>query len=92
MSGTPATLPPQPVLTKGRERKKRPEPRLASGEEVPVESPVHALYQELARIDEVAGEIDLPEPKAPGWVRLTLPLALSFMLWISIWRLVAIFW
>ena len=62
-------------------------PRAAGSGEAPVASPVHDLQEQLARLNATpTSENDL-EPRhgrLPGWLRLSLPLAMSLMLWAGI--------
>lgn len=92
MSGTSALSSPPPIQRKAGKRQGHAVPRLANGEEAPVDSPVHALQQELIQIESAQDGPALSEPKAPGWVRLTLPLVVSGVLWLGIFQLVAMLW
>lgn len=56
--------------------------RLANELECPVESPVHALQRELGKLDALKREDDSLANRAPGWLRIALPLAMSIGLWI----------
>ncbi|HQS70792.1 MAG: hypothetical protein B7Y36_13115 [Novosphingobium sp. 28-62-57] len=92
MSGTSA-LSSSPLLErKAGKLREHAAPRLANGEETPIDSPVHALQQELIQIESAQDAAALSEPKAPGWVRLTLPLVVSGVLWLGIFQLVAMLW
>ncbi len=92
MSGSVIFASSEPIEAKAGTRQPRVEPRLASGDEAPVDSPVHALQQELGRFDIAVHVCDSSEGKAPGWVQLTLPLASSVMLWIVIFQLFSLAW
>ncbi|MCX7284935.1 MAG: hypothetical protein NTX28_12970 [Novosphingobium sp.] len=93
MSAHSALSSPPPAQGKASKRHDRVAPRLASGEERPVQSPVHALQQELIRTDAVMRDSSGSSvQKAPGWVRLTLPLAASLALWAVIFQLVSMVW
>lgn len=92
MSGTPAFSSLPPIQRAASKRQGHLVPRLANGDEPPVESPVHALQQELNQIDKAWDKPDSSEPKAPGWVRVMLPLVASVVLWTVIFRLISGFW
>lgn len=63
------------------------------GAESPVQSPVHRLQAELQRLESGPVQFDhATVKKAPGWVRLMLPVAASSVMWAGIfliWTLVA---
>ncbi|MFM6830303.1 MAG: hypothetical protein ACKOVA_08260 [Novosphingobium sp.] len=71
-------------------------PRSAESVDAPVRSPVHELQDQLvmrhaANFDSMGDalfEHAHRTPKAPGWVRLFLPLSLSLGLWALIFRAV----
>lgn len=56
-------------------------PREARAMDVPVHSPVHDLQHEILRAHEGGPASDSRADKAPGWVRLGLPVIVSLMLW-----------
>lgn len=62
-------------------------PRVADTVDTPIASPVHMLQDQLQRLGEDTAEaaIEMDE-KAPGWMRLGLPVALSVALWSVILR------
>lgn len=70
-------------------------PREAEGVDVPVPSPVHDLQGQLERLQDMVPEdrsVDpVVVPKAPGWVRLATPIALSITLWSAIFWIVGLF-
>lgn len=63
-------------------------PRVANPVDVPIASPVHSLQDKLTRFDELdAGSevaYSFKAHKAPAWVRMALPVALSIGLWAGI--------
>lgn len=65
-------------------------PRPADGIDVPVASPVHDLQHQLQRLGDASVPYDYTEDerrasdKAPGWLRLSLPVAMSVVMWIGI--------
>lgn len=65
-------------------------PRIAADIDQPFGSPVHALQEQLQRIGDLDGPAETAYPfaedKAPGWVRMGLPIALSVVLWTVILR------
>lgn len=60
-------------------------PRAADEIDAPIGSPVHALQEQLRRfeapLDDLEYSASARSDKAPGWVRLTLPMVLSMALW-----------
>jgi hypothetical protein len=66
--------------------------RLADDEAAPIESPVHALQRQLVRLQAGADESDSPRRKAPGWVRVGMPLTLSIGLWLEIIQIIGALW
>lgn len=54
-------------------------PRPAGPGDVPVQSPVHRLQSDL--LVATVHQTDSHAEKAPGWVRLLLPVAVSLLLW-----------
>lgn len=73
-------------------------PRSAEAVDAPVRSPVHELQDKLLTGQEAEygsvvdhlGEHAGRNSKAPGWVRLSLPLLLSFGLWALIFWIVSL--
>lgn len=65
-------------------------PRGAAEVDAPITSPVHAMHEQLLRFGETGSgdETSFPfaEDKAPGWVRMGLPVGLSVVLWVVILR------
>ncbi|MBB3860743.1 hypothetical protein GGQ88_002012 [Novosphingobium hassiacum] len=61
-------------------------PRVADTIDAPVTSPVHELQDQLQRLN--AAEPYSPgaqvATKAPGWLRVSLPLGMSIILWAGI--------
>lgn len=85
------SLPPPSAPSQGRPDADGGRPRLAEGQERPVESPVHALHRELERLDRLQEAADQAcGSRSPGWLRLALPLALSVVLWGAILRAVSL--
>lgn len=58
-------------------------PRPAGPGDVPVQSPVHRLQSDLlaAGVLESDSLAETASEKAPGWVRLLLPVGVSLLLW-----------
>ena len=67
-------------------------PRPVDAAQRPVDSPVHALQRELARLGPQQDLGDSGEDKPPGWLRLALPLAMSMGLWFVIIRFIGAIW
>ncbi|CAH0496336.1 hypothetical protein [Novosphingobium sp. CECT 9465] len=69
-------------------------PRIAADIDQPFGSPVHALQEQLQKIGDVNGPAETAYPfaedKAPGWVRMGLPIALSVVLWTVILRVTGV--
>jgi hypothetical protein len=63
-------------------------PRVANPVDAPIASPVHSLQDKLIRFDELDAGSDVAYSfkahKAPAWVRMALPVALSIGLWAGI--------
>lgn len=61
--------------------------RVADTVDAPIASPVHMLQDQLQRLGEDAASVaQVMDDKAPGWIRLALPVALSVALWSVILR------
>lgn len=92
MSGTPALSP--SLYT---QRASCPDgevlaPCAVDASQRPVDSPVHALQRELARLELQGDAGDSGDDKLPGWLRLVLPLAMSIGLWFVIIRFIGAVW
>lgn len=62
-------------------------PRVAETVDAPIASPVHRLQDQLQRLGEHTPDAaNERHERAPGWVRLALPVALSVALWSVILR------
>ncbi|MGV3510816.1 MAG: hypothetical protein ACO1OX_02305 [Novosphingobium sp.] len=59
-------------------------PRPAGALDGPVHSPVHALQHEILAGWNGVDSADSRQDKAPGWVRLAVPVGSSIALWIVI--------
>lgn len=59
----------------------------ADGLDAPLGSPVHELHVQLQQLEEPVDHRDIQSDKAPGWVRLTLPVIVSMALWTVILRI-----
>lgn len=92
MSRTPALSQLPPLQGSERLLPEGTAPRLADEAEAPVDSPVHALQRELARLQPVVDGGDSQRRKASGWVRLGLPLVLSIGLWFVIIQIIGTLW
>jgi hypothetical protein len=67
-------------------------PRPVDATEQPVDSPVHALQRELARIEPQTEAGDSVENRLPGWLWLGLPLAAPIGLWLVIIQFISAIW
>lgn len=91
MSGSQALS----VKTPATENHSRPRaPREAELVDAPVPSPVHELQIQLERFQDQASDDQVDDPsvdlKAPGWVRIAAPIAVSITLWSAIFWLVGL--
>lgn len=60
-------------------------PRVANPVDTPIASPVHSLQDKLIHFDERSElAYSFKAHKAPAWVRMALPVALSIALWAGI--------
>lgn len=61
-------------------------PRVADTIDAPVTSPVHEMHDQLLRLNaaEPAAQPPPGATKVPGWLRLSLPLGMSVILWAGI--------
>lgn len=80
MSGLPALSIELSAVSAGDHRVRGPRP--ADAIDAPVTSPVHELQDQLQRLNADSDGSTVHQPaKAPGWVRLSLPLGVSVILW-----------
>lgn len=92
MSGSQALSVNTPALAENNAR--LPGPRVAVEVDTPVRSPVHDLQGQLEQLQDFSPDgghcsFDFG-PRAPGWIRLTLPIGLSLGLWSVIFWIVAL--